>query len=206
MVRRRIQSPAGLSIAAVLLATLAIAAFAAAPPNLSKAIEAQRRLVAERPQDASVHNDLGSLLLFAERPVEAEAAYRRALELDPNKVSALFNLAQLQQQRGEMREALRLYERVVESQPNHAWAHYQIGACLRGRGERAAAIESFAEAFRREPRLAFPDVNPDVIANPLLTESLLEELAALPCASSASYPAESRLTETTQPGLPPNQD
>jgi hypothetical protein len=43
-------------------------------------------------------------------------------------------------------------------------------------------------------------------AEELLTEALLEDLAALPSASSASYPAESRLTETTRPGLPPNQD
>lgn len=173
MVRRRIQSPAGLSIAAVLLATLAIAAFAAVPPNLSKAIEAQRRLVAERPQDASVHNDLGSLLLFAERPVEAEAAYRRALELDPNKVSALFNLAQLQQQRGEMREALRLYERVVESQPNHAWAHYQIGTLYERWEQDGKAVEHYARAFALDPQLAFKEVNPHIVENRLVTESML---------------------------------
>ena len=85
MVRRRIQSPAGLSLAAALVAAFAIAAFAAVPPNLSKALEAQRRLVTEKPQDAAVHNDLGSLLLLADRPVEAEAAYRRAIELDPDR-------------------------------------------------------------------------------------------------------------------------
>jgi hypothetical protein len=43
-------------------------------------------------------------------------------------------------------------------------------------------------------------------AEEVLTEALLEDLAALPSTSSASYPAESRLTENPRPGLPPNQD
>lgn len=171
--RRRIQSPAGLSLAAVLVAAFAIAAFAAVPPNLSKALEAQRRLVTEKPQDAAVHNDLGSLLLLADRPDEAEAAYRRAIELDPDKVSALFNLAQLQQQRGERREALRLYSRVVEVQPNHAWAHYQIGTLHEKWGQDGRAIDHYARAFALDPQLAFKEVNPHIVENGLVTEAML---------------------------------
>jgi hypothetical protein len=173
MVRRRIQSPAGLSIAAVLVVIVGITAFAAVPPNLSKALEAQRRLVTERPQDAAVHNDLGSLLLLAERTEEAEAAYRRAIELDPEKVSALFNLAQLLQQRNEKREALRLYGRVVELQPNHAWAHYQIGTLYEGWDQEAKAIEHYARAFALDPQLAFKEVNPQIVENQLVTEAML---------------------------------
>lgn len=173
MVRRRIQSPAGLSIAAVLVAAFAIAAFAAVPPNLSKAIEAQRRLITERPQDPAVHNDLGSLLLLADKTDEAEAAYRKAIELDPDKVSALFNLAQLQQQRGELREALRLYNHVVEVQPNHAWAHYQIGTLYERWKQDGKAVEHYARAFALDPQLAFKEVNPHIVENGLVTEAML---------------------------------
>ena len=91
----------------ILVASLAvlatIAAVAAVPPNLSKAIEAQQRLAAERPNDAAVFNDLGNLLLLVPQPDEAEAAYRKAIELDPDKASALYNLGLLLQQRGELR-------------------------------------------------------------------------------------------------------
>jgi Flp pilus assembly protein TadD len=179
MVRRRIQSPAGLAtaaitaVAAVLVAVVAITAFAAVPPNLSKALEAQRRLVTERPQDAAVYNDLGSLLVLADRTEEAEAAYRKAIELDPNKVSALFNLAQLLQQRGEKREALRLYGRVVEQQPNHAWAHYQIGTLYEGWNQESNAVEHYARAFALDPQLAFAEVNPHIVENKLVTRAML---------------------------------
>jgi len=70
-----------------LTAVVAIATLAAAPPNLTKALEAQRHLAAERPQDAAVLNDLGNLLMLVPNPTEAEAAYRKAIELDPNKAS-----------------------------------------------------------------------------------------------------------------------
>jgi Tfp pilus assembly protein PilF len=192
MVRRRIQSPAGLSIAAVLVAAVAIAAFAAVPPNLSKALEAQRRLVAERPQDASVHNDLGSLLLLAERTAEAEAAYRRAIELDPDKVSALFNLAQLLQQRNEKREALRLYDRVAELQPNHAWAHYQIGTLYEGWDQKSKAVEHYARAFALDPQLAFKEVNPHIVENTLVTQAMLRAYDESPGPSQAPRYFEER--------------
>jgi tetratricopeptide (TPR) repeat protein len=192
MVRRRIQSPAGLTIAAVLVVAVAIGAFAAVPPNLSRALEAQRRLVTERPQDAAVHNDLGSLLLLAERTEEAEAAYRRAIELDPDKVSALFNLAQLLQQRNEKREALRLYDRVVELQPNHAWAHYQIGTLYEGWDQESKAVEHYARAFALDPQLAFKEVNPHIVENRLVTRAMLSAYSESPGPSQAPRYFEER--------------
>jgi tetratricopeptide (TPR) repeat protein len=151
----------------------AIAAVAAVPPNLAKAIEAQQRLAAERPQDAAVFNDLGNLLLMVPQPAEAEAAYRKAVELDPNKASALYNLGLLLQQRREQREAMELYRRVVEVEPGHAWAHYQIGAIREHRGDKSQAIESYARAFALDPQLAFPKVNPHILDNKLVTEAML---------------------------------
>lgn len=170
---RRIQSFPALAVLAVLVTAFAIAAFAAVGPNLSKAIETQRRLTAERPDDPAVYNDLGNLYLMAEQPAEAETAYRRAIELDPDKVSALFNLGLLQQQRGELREALRLFRRVTELQPGHAWAHYQTGTLYEHWKQEGNAIESYARAFSLDPQLAFKEVNPHIVENGLVTEAML---------------------------------
>ncbi len=160
------------SLAAV-TAVVAIATLAAAPPNLARTLEAQRRLAAERPQDPAVFNDLGNLLMLVPKPAEAEAAYRKAIELDPNKASALFNLGLLLQQRGELREAYELYERAVKADPNHAWAHYQIGTIQEARGQSAKAIDSYARAFALDPQLAFPEVNPHIVDNKLVTQAML---------------------------------
>jgi hypothetical protein len=179
MVRRRIGSlpkPALLATTVALLALVglvAVTAFAAVPANLNKAIEQQKKLATERPQDPAVLNDLGNLLLLADQPVQAEEAYRKALALEPDKVTALFNLALLQQQRGERREALGLYKKVVALQPGHAWAHYQMGVLYEGWDQKSKAIEQYAHAFALDPQLAFKEVNPHIVENKLVTESMI---------------------------------
>jgi Flp pilus assembly protein TadD len=160
-------------LVASLAVLAAIAAVAAVPPNLSKAIEAQQRLATERPNDAAVYNDLGNLLLLVPRPEEAEAAYRKALELDPNKASAHYNLGLLLQQRGEAREAMKHYEQTVKLEPRHAWARYQMGTLHERGGQEARAVDDYAQAFALDPQLAFPEVNPHIVENKLVTEAML---------------------------------
>ncbi|HSS52301.1 MAG TPA: tetratricopeptide repeat protein [Thermoanaerobaculia bacterium] len=162
-----------LAAAAAAAGITAVASVAAAPNNLAKTIEVQRRLTTERPNDAAVFNDLGNLLLLAQKPAEAEAAYRRALELDPDKVSALFNLGLLRQQRGGLKEAMQLYERAVKVDPDHAWAHYQLGAIHEVLHQPSRAIDEYSRAFALDPQLAFPEVNPHIVENKLVTEAML---------------------------------
>jgi Flp pilus assembly protein TadD len=158
---------------ASVLAITALAALAAAPPNLDRALEAQRRLSTDHPQDPAAWNDLGNLLLLANRTSEAEAAYQRALQLDPKKVSTLFNLGLLEQQQGRQKDAMRYFEQALQIDPHHAWSHFQIGLILERRGDRSKAIKSYAQAFSIDPQLALPEVNPQVVGSKLMTEALL---------------------------------
>lgn len=154
--------------------TLGLAVLAATPPtNLPQALEAQRRLVADHPADAAAQNDLGNLLLLAGDEGGAEAAYRRAIELAPDRASFHYNLALLLQQTDRPRRAFAHYRRVVELDPTNAWASYQLGVLNEARGRRGAAIEWYGRAFRLDPDLAFPDVNPHVIESELITEAML---------------------------------
>ena len=162
-----------LAAVAAVAAITAVTSVAAAPTNLAKTIEVQKRLTTERPNDAAVFNDLGNLLLMAQKPAEAEAAYRRALELDPDKVSALFNLGVLLQQRGDLKGAMPLYQRAVKVDPTHAWANYQIGSIHEAQRQPSRAIDAYARAFSLDPQLAFPEVNPHIVENKLLTEAML---------------------------------
>jgi tetratricopeptide (TPR) repeat protein len=151
----------------------AMGAWAAAPPNLERALEAQRSLVEKQPANSSARVDLGNLLLLGGDTAGAEAAYRKAVELDPTKVAAHFNLGLLLQRNGENSHALKEYKAVLEVDPGHAWAHYRTGEIQESRGLHGTAVKSYAKAFALDPTLRFPDVNPSVIDNHLLTESLL---------------------------------
>jgi Flp pilus assembly protein TadD len=206
-VRKRISRlpafPLAIALTA-LLGAVAIAAIAAVPPNVTKAVEEQRRTTSQRPQDPAAWNDLGNLLMLAARPEEAEEAYNKAIELDPEKVSALFNLGLLHQQRGELRQAYGFYRRVVKLEPRHAWAHYQLGSLWETWRQEERAIQSYATAFAIEPQLSFPDVNPHVVENNLMTESLLRAYRsdyATPQAP-AMYDNPSRIAALLVPPVP----
>jgi tetratricopeptide (TPR) repeat protein len=195
MVRRRIRSLPKTVVALVslaLVAAFALAAVAAVPGNLNRAIESQKKLAVERPQDPAVLNDLGNLLLLADQPAQAEEAYRKALELDPDKVTALFNLALLQQQRGERREALSLYKKVVALQPGHAWAHYQIGTLYESWDEESKAVAEYARAFELDPQLAFKEVNPHIVENKLVTQAMIRAYDEEGAGRCSADPAGSR--------------
>jgi Flp pilus assembly protein TadD len=159
--------------AAAAVAAVALTAPAAPPPNLGRALEAQRHLAAERPDDAAVWNDLGNLLALAGDVGGAEAAYRRSVELSPAAAAAHFNLALLLEQRGEREEAMGELRRVLEIDPAHAWASYQLGRLHEGAGDEKRAVRYYGQAFALEPRLAFPEYNPQVIENRLVAEAML---------------------------------
>lgn len=159
-------------VLATLLVLTAVSASAAAPPNLAEALEAQRRLADETPT-AAVLNDLGNLLFLTGRHIEAESVYRRVLTLDVDHTEARFNLGLLLQNRGDLESAGEIFEALVEQHPTHAWAHYQLGAIREAEEDQKNAIASYARALALDPELYFPDVNPQVVGNQLLTQSLL---------------------------------
>lgn len=173
------KKPTLMTLAAAL--TLGLAVLAATPPaNLPQALEAQRRLVADRPSDAAAHNDLGNLLLLAGDESGAEAAYRRAVELAPDHATYRYNLALLLQETDRPHRALDELRRSAELDPTNAWAAYQVGALYEAQGRRRAAVEWYGRAFRLNPDLAFPDVNPQVIESELTAEAMLRGYRADP--------------------------
>ncbi len=160
----------------ILIATLVVglSAFAASPPKLDDAIAAQQKRIAERPDDAVVHNDMANLLAAGGRLAEAEAAYNRAIVLAPNAPAVRFNRALLLHQLGRFDEAESDYQMAVEWEPKDAWSHYQLGRLAADRGQKEKAIAAYARAFALDTELALAEVNPHIIDNPWVTESLLK--------------------------------
>lgn len=162
-----------LSILVAVLLLVGLAAWAGTPVNLKTAIDNQRALAADRPSDAAAQNDLGNLLVLDGDLAGAEQAYRHAIELDPRRLTAHFNLGLLQQQRGESRAAMQSFRRVLEIDGRHAWAHYQIGMVYQSWNVDDAAVRAYARAFALDPRLAQASFNPQLIDNPLATRAVL---------------------------------
>jgi tetratricopeptide (TPR) repeat protein len=84
----------------------------------------------------------------------AEAAYRRAIELDPSLGNAYTNLGNLLYRRGEMDEAETLYVRALKIDVEQPEAHYNLGFLRFERGELQGAVQAFRRALRSDPSFA----------------------------------------------------
>lgn len=196
-----------LSITLLALAAAAVVALrapAVAPPDLDRALTAQRDLAARHPADPQVQNDLGNLLLLAGDTEAAEEAYRHALETAPDMTSARYNLGLLLLQTERYGAALDELRRVVEAEPDNAWAHYQIGVIHDRRGAERKAVRHYGTAFRLDPQLGFPEVNPHVIQNEHVIEAMLLAYRGQPMTAQApkSYAQPGRIVSLM---LPPTE-
>ncbi|MCC7124504.1 MAG: tetratricopeptide repeat protein [Acidobacteria bacterium] len=82
-----------------------------------------------------------------ERTDEAALAYRRALELDPDLVAALINLANLRYAKDERAEAQALYERAIGLDPTYFEAHFNLGNIHHDHERYADAAVCYREAL-----------------------------------------------------------
>jgi Flp pilus assembly protein TadD len=91
----------------------------------------------------------------AGRLAEAEAAYRRALSLDPNNHAALHLLGVIQHQNKKSAEGTLLIQRAIQIQPNIPAYHNNLGEALRDLDRCEEAIASYQRALRLKP--AYPE-------------------------------------------------
>jgi tetratricopeptide (TPR) repeat protein len=83
--------------------------------------------------------------------VGAAAAYRRALEIDPDLSPALVNLANLHYAQDEIAEAQALYERAIAIDPEVFEAHFNLGNILHDLGRYRQAQSCYRDALRINP-------------------------------------------------------
>lgn len=85
---------------------------------------------------------------------DAARAYRRALEVDPNLVPALINLANIHYSRDELAEAQALYERSIALDPDVFEAYFNLGNIFHDLGRYLRAQGCYREALRVNPAFA----------------------------------------------------
>jgi len=82
------------------------------------------------------------------RGARAVAAYRRAIEIEPNSSPALAELARLMLARSHTREASELAERATAVDPSNALAWVTLGAARQMRGDRQGARQAYQNCVK----------------------------------------------------------
>ena len=112
-----------------------------------------QRSIATRP-DASVLSDLGVMLRVQGRYVEAEASYRRALQLDPCLVSALGNLGNVLLDQHKLDEAQMVLTAALERAPDRPWLLHSLALSLMAHGTVDRAEKLLRQSLTIDPTYA----------------------------------------------------
>jgi len=137
---------------------------AQAAGQMSQAATDYKNAIAHDSHNPFAYYDLGDVQQITGQAAAAEANYRACLQINPNFVSALFNLAILRTTPSPA-EAEELYRHVISLSPNDAAAHLNLGFLLRAEGRTAEGNTELNTAVSIDPTLA-SRIPPGTLATP----------------------------------------
>jgi tetratricopeptide (TPR) repeat protein len=115
--------------------------------------------VAAAPAMPAAHNGLGVALRDKRDAAGAEAAFRKAIELDPKYAIAHNNLGAALIDKGRLDEAIASFRQAIELDPNYATAYNGMGNALAGKGQLDEAITWYHKAIARDRNYANAHAN-----------------------------------------------
>jgi tetratricopeptide (TPR) repeat protein len=130
------------------------------PPHARRESEVQGAAAPEAGEDLSAEQcyELG-LELEGSSPLEALAAYQRAVELDPWMADAHVNLGRLYHLTGERGRAEAHYRDAVRLAPEDPVPHFNLGVLLEEQGRKDEAVHAYQQAVNRDPDFADAECN-----------------------------------------------
>ncbi len=125
--------------------------------------------------------DLGTLLFERKFPRDALRMFRAAAALDPVMAEAWFRAGMVHQSLGELGKARKAYRKCLKIFKGHAWCNFYLGLASEESGKTSDALHYYRKAFKYNPALADPRVNPAVL------QSRLQVAAALRAAEAREF-------------------
>lgn len=127
------------------------AAFYVSQHDFARGQEYSHRLLAEYGQQPEVHYFQGTLLKFQLEPAAAAQEFRKELEISPQHVPALLELAQFDIDNNDLTEAVSLARHAVEIEPANPDTHHILGRALLAAGQAKESVQELESAKRLAP-------------------------------------------------------
>ncbi|MGO8817232.1 MAG: tetratricopeptide repeat protein [Terriglobia bacterium] len=122
--------------------------------QIDAAIAGWNGLLATNPDDARIHNNLGTALTRAGRPEEAIPEFEKALKLDPEFLKVYFNLGRALLVAGRSDGAILAFERGLQYDSESADLHYHLGLALASKNRIDEAQAEFSKSLQFDPKNA----------------------------------------------------
>ena len=113
-----------------------------------------QRLIARTPEDLTLLNDCGAVLLSAGRLAEAAQCLERARALAPDAPEVHANAATLELLSGRLDAARASYRRVLDLRPGYAEVCFNLGRLELASGDAAAGLAMLDRALELDPQMA----------------------------------------------------
>jgi len=130
--------------------------------SLSRGIDAYKKALELKPDDASIHNNYGLALAQAKKFDEAEAELAKAAQLDPPSAGKYyFNLGALLTNNNQTEQAGAAFKKAIDADPKYADAQYQYGLYLISKAKLGADGKYEPVPGTREAFQAYIDLQPN---------------------------------------------
>lgn len=117
-----------------------------------QAVDEGLQRAVSRTEFSQLYGVRGDIFAMMQKPVEALAAYDKALSYTPNAPVLWRSKGMLLQRLGESASAQECLEKTIHLDPSDAPARRCLGDLLCDRGRHKSAADSYAEALRLDPR------------------------------------------------------
>jgi tetratricopeptide (TPR) repeat protein len=124
---------------------------------------------------AGFHSELGDVLRDQGKLDEAEAAFRKALAIDPKHADAHNGLGNVLMDRGQPDRALLAFRKALEYDPKKAAPHNGLGNALYRKGRTDEALLAYRQALQCDPNYTLAHTN---LGNALQVKGKLDEAIA----------------------------
>ena len=104
------------------------------------------------PEVATQYFNEGKQLLEEEKLEEAIAAYRHAIELNPDHSWSHHNLGEALAKLGQFEEAIAAFRRSIELKPDFSWSYHHLGDALAQQLQPEEAAAAFGKAIELNPQ------------------------------------------------------
>jgi tetratricopeptide (TPR) repeat protein len=110
--------------------------------------------LAANPGSAKLQQLGGVLAEMTGRNADAEAMYKKSIELDPSDLTGYERLARFYSATGKLDETVKTYEKALEVRPDDANIHHLLGVLYELAGKRELALKRYEDAIRLDPKLS----------------------------------------------------
>jgi tetratricopeptide (TPR) repeat protein len=162
---------------------------------LNKGMDAYKKTLELKPDDAGIHNNYALALAGAKKFEEAEAELGKAAQLDPPSAGKYYyNLGALLVNNGQSEPAGAAFKKAIDADPNYADAQYQYGIYLIGKATLGSDGKYDPVPGTREAFQKYLELKPD---GPF-AESAKGMLASLSGSVDTSYQNPTAKKKTTK--------